>query len=180
MMEQQARKTKPSKEVHPAMERIYTALLSRGLIDQDHRASSLARLINAKAQSIENWENRGPSRNALLMCMSMFGINGVWVATGEGNMFMSKPDFSGAIRSLRESTRHGQTQAADIVPIVEDAATLTSLRMRVAALERIATGQVKHLFQGSCPDVVSGHQARDPQCPACQLLGAPGPGDAPA
>lgn len=47
---------------------------------------------------------------------------------------------------------------------------------RAAALERVATGEVRHLHSGLCPGNVEGFDARDPDCPACQvLLGVAGP-----
>lgn len=47
-----------------------------------------------------------------------------------------------------------------------------------AAYERmrqVATGEIAHLFQGSCPDEVEGFQVRDPECPACQIIEQPVP-----
>ena len=35
---------------------------------------------------------------------------------------------------------------------------------------RVDTGQVRHLYNGECPDEVEGPDVRDPDCPACQVL----------
>ncbi|HFN4543865.1 TPA: hypothetical protein ACGSPD_001803 [Pseudomonas aeruginosa] len=37
-------------------------------------------------------------------------------------------------------------------------------------LRRFATGNVKHLNNGLCPDEIEGHEARDPDCPVCRAL----------
>ena len=37
-------------------------------------------------------------------------------------------------------------------------------------LIKVATGQVRHLYNGACPDGVEGPDVRDPDCPACQVL----------
>ncbi len=34
----------------------------------------------------------------------------------------------------------------------------------------IATGELRHAFNGMCPDAVEGASTRDPDCPACQAL----------
>ncbi|HBO2190246.1 TPA: hypothetical protein L4G86_005371 [Pseudomonas aeruginosa] len=37
-------------------------------------------------------------------------------------------------------------------------------------LRRFATGEVKHLNNGHCPDDLEGRQTRDPDCPVCRAL----------
>ncbi|KIL03153.1 hypothetical protein QX25_18365 (plasmid) [Stutzerimonas stutzeri] len=37
-------------------------------------------------------------------------------------------------------------------------------------LVSIATGHVRHVYMGMCPDQVEGPDVRDGDCPACQLL----------
>ncbi|WP_434077746.1 hypothetical protein [Pseudomonas aeruginosa] len=37
-------------------------------------------------------------------------------------------------------------------------------------LRRFATGNVKHMNNGLCPDCLEGHEARDPDCPVCRAL----------
>lgn len=40
----------------------------------------------------------------------------------------------------------------------------------IEGLVKIATGELKHVYNGLCPDAVEGPLVRDPECPACQLL----------
>lgn len=44
----------------------------------------------------------------------------------------------------------------------------------IRALEQIATGEVAHVYRGQCPDAVTDLEARDPDCPACKILGDAG------
>ncbi|HCK0492060.1 TPA: hypothetical protein NH982_001736 [Pseudomonas aeruginosa] len=37
-------------------------------------------------------------------------------------------------------------------------------------LRKAASGKVKHLNNGLCPDDIEGHEARDPDCPVCRAL----------
>lgn len=39
-----------------------------------------------------------------------------------------------------------------------------------ARLLDVATGKIKHLYEGRCPDYVNGPESRDPDCPACQAI----------
>lgn len=41
---------------------------------------------------------------------------------------------------------------------------------RADQLAKIATGELLHDNNGLCPDIVEGHDSRDPDCPACQAL----------
>ena len=34
----------------------------------------------------------------------------------------------------------------------------------------VATGEIKHTFNGLCPDPIEGFDSRDPVCPACKIL----------
>lgn len=40
----------------------------------------------------------------------------------------------------------------------------------ISNLSLIATGQVRHRYNGQCPDAVEGPHVRDPDCPACRIL----------
>lgn len=53
--------------------------------------------------------------------------------------------------------------------------TAPQLLERVRRLEQIADGRVEHVYRGSCPDQVGGPDIRDPDCRACEILGAPRP-----
>lgn len=37
-------------------------------------------------------------------------------------------------------------------------------------LHRIGTHETSHVLNGSCPDEIEGHAARDNDCPACQAM----------
>lgn len=37
----------------------------------------------------------------------------------------------------------------------------------------VATGKLKHNYNGMCPDAVEGYDKRDTDCPVCQLLPVP-------
>jgi hypothetical protein len=37
-------------------------------------------------------------------------------------------------------------------------------------LYAVATGQLTHVNNGSCPDILEGAVVRDDECPACQML----------
>lgn len=40
----------------------------------------------------------------------------------------------------------------------------------VSVLQKAATGEAAHVYQGLCPDAVEGHQSRDPDCEVCRAL----------
>lgn len=42
-----------------------------------------------------------------------------------------------------------------------------TIQQRLAA---VAAGTIRHIYNGDCPDDVEGPDARDPDCPACQVL----------
>ena len=48
---------------------------------------------------------------------------------------------------------------------------VSKLDKRMEELEAVATGQVLHIWNGSCPDAIEGYNVRDPGCPACRALG---------
>ncbi len=79
------------KPVHPAMQRIYEAAIALGKINPETRQSSLAALLNTSPQTVNNWEKRGPSKEARLICQSQLGINAIWIETGTGEMLMNGP-----------------------------------------------------------------------------------------
>lgn len=53
--------------------------------------------------------------------------------------------------------------------------TAPDLLERVRRLEQIADGRIQHVYRGSCPDQVEGPDIRDPECGACEILGAARP-----
>lgn len=46
-----------------------------------------------------------------------------------------------------------------------------SAGMDSKALRMVATNQMRHLYNGLCPDDVAGHDSRDPACPVCKAIG---------
>jgi len=40
----------------------------------------------------------------------------------------------------------------------------------ITQLIDVATGRIPHIYQGTCPDVIEGHQVRDEECPACRIV----------
>lgn len=55
--------------------------------------------------------------------------------------------------------------------VAEAEAERDQLRAEIKALKDPSTEHVKHTFNGACPDLLDRHR-RDPDCPACALLGA--------
>ncbi|NQX13712.1 hypothetical protein HQQ80_18955 [Microbacteriaceae bacterium VKM Ac-2855] len=53
--------------------------------------------------------------------------------------------------------------------------TAPLLLERVRRLEQIADGRIVHVYRGRCPDPINGPDARDGECRACEILGAPTP-----
>lgn len=47
---------------------------------------------------------------------------------------------------------------------------LTVSASALDTLRRFATGEVKHLNNGHCPDALEGHETRDPNCSVCRAL----------
>ncbi len=47
---------------------------------------------------------------------------------------------------------------------------LTVSESALDTLRKAASGEVKHLNNGLCPDDIDGHEARDPDCPVCRAL----------
>ncbi|MEX2023362.1 hypothetical protein PAE80_06025 [Pseudomonas aeruginosa] len=47
---------------------------------------------------------------------------------------------------------------------------LTVSESALDTLRKAASGEVKHLNNGLCPDDIEGHEARDPDCPVCRAL----------
>lgn len=63
------------------------------------------------------------------------------------------------------------TEKAGIRPTPATAkAVAQRLVGHIDGLTKIATGEVRHLYNGQCPDVIEGQTVRDPDCPACQIL----------
>lgn len=69
------------------MKRLYEAAEAlRGLKGQ----SEVARALNASPQTINNWEVRGMSKAGMLNAQSVIGCSATWLATGEGEMALTR------------------------------------------------------------------------------------------
>ncbi len=53
-------------------------------------------------------------------------------------------------------------------------AVVAQLLGHIDGLTAIATGELRHVYNGECPDQVEGSKVRDSDCPACQVLMAAG------
>ncbi|HHG5663724.1 TPA: hypothetical protein ACPWRN_005420 [Pseudomonas aeruginosa] len=65
------------------------------------------------------------------------------------------------------------TSPENIQVALEAQSRLNGLTVSESALDtlrRFATGNVKHMNNGLCPDCLEGHEARDPDCPVCRAL----------
>ena len=76
------------KAMHAHMERLYEAARAAGRLTGDADQTAMARLLNVAPQNVNNWEKRGPSKEALLDAQAAFGVNATWVMTGAGPMFV--------------------------------------------------------------------------------------------
>lgn len=50
-------------------------------------------------------------------------------------------------------------------------ATIRAKDEEIARLRAVVDGRVNHVYNGLCPDLVQGHDTRDPECTACAALG---------
>lgn len=83
--------------MHEQMERLYQAALSTGKLDAGAVQTSLAHLLNVAPQNVNNWESRGPSKEALLVAQRELNINATWVLYNEGPMIIGESgEASGA------------------------------------------------------------------------------------
>ncbi|RTW54544.1 hypothetical protein [Pseudomonas aeruginosa] len=65
------------------------------------------------------------------------------------------------------------TSPENIQVALEAQSRLNGLTVSESALDtlrRFATGNVKHMNNGLCPDCLEGHEARDTDCPVCRAL----------
>ncbi|HCF4509457.1 TPA: hypothetical protein NIF35_003465 [Pseudomonas aeruginosa] len=64
-------------------------------------------------------------------------------------------------------------QIAQLLNALEELARINGMTVSESALDTLrkaASGEVKHLNNGLCPDDIEGHEARDPDCPVCRAL----------
>lgn len=51
-----------------------------------------------------------------------------------------------------------------------EAPAISINRGLLVALHSLGEGRLRHVYGGMCPDGLEGHETRDPECPACQVL----------
>lgn len=76
------------KSIHVAMARLYEGARSACNRDQPHTPTELAGELEVTPQEVNNWERRGPSKNALLVSQLKLGINASWVEHHVGPMLI--------------------------------------------------------------------------------------------
>lgn len=76
------------KAMHAHMQRLYEAARTARRLSGEADQAEMARLLNVAPQNVNNWEKRGPSKEALLDAQAAFGVNATWVITGSGPMFV--------------------------------------------------------------------------------------------
>ncbi|MCV3851707.1 SGNH/GDSL hydrolase family protein [Pseudomonas aeruginosa] len=73
----------------------------------------------------------------------------------------------------RECGEYGAAMQRGYNACLRELARINGMTVSESALDtlrRFATGNVKHLNNGLCPDDIEGHEARDPDCPVCRAL----------
>lgn len=73
----------------------------------------------------------------------------------------------------RECGEYGAAMQRGYNACLRELARLNGLTVSESALDTLrkaASGEVKHLNNGLCPDDIEGHEARDPDCPVCRAL----------
>jgi len=72
--------------MNPQMDRLYQAAKDlKGVSGQ----TALARLLNSTPQTLHNWEQRGISKQGLLLAQKVVGCSASWLETGAGAMAMN-------------------------------------------------------------------------------------------
>lgn len=70
--------------MHPTMQRIYLMFEDIEGFNKFKRQTSLGKLLDESNQTVKNWEQRGVSKYALDKIAKLYGLNPVWITTGEG------------------------------------------------------------------------------------------------
>jgi SOS-response transcriptional repressor LexA len=84
--------------MHKSMERLYYAAKTlKGIaIDEHGHKSSVAKLLNVSSYTINNWENRGISKDGMIKAEAAIGCAASWLETGHGNMIIDPSKMSAA------------------------------------------------------------------------------------
>lgn len=99
---------------------------------------------------------------------------GIFVCTSDGGALDQltdprngkSPETQNAIARARSWTATPGIRPAPATVV----AVVGLLLDHIDGLTKIATGELRHVYNGECPDQVEGSKVRDPDCPACQVL----------
>jgi DNA-binding XRE family transcriptional regulator len=69
-------------DIHATMARLYQA--AKELRPPIEGQSDLARALNVSPQVVNNWEERGISKDGAITAQQLLGINAVWIRKNEG------------------------------------------------------------------------------------------------
>lgn len=103
------------KKLHDHMRRLYEAARAAGRLQPEDGQAEMARLLNVSQQRLNNWESRGPSKEALLIAQEVFGVNSTWVQSGEGSMFVGRSEHPTSTSDMRPA------DLAELITIFQDA-----------------------------------------------------------
>jgi hypothetical protein len=95
----------PEDEMHETMTRLYEAAKQLQVKPAIEGQSDLARALNVSPQVINNWEERGISRDGAITAQQLLGINAVWIRKNEGAAF----EKGGVVSRLSIATSRSST-----------------------------------------------------------------------
>lgn len=127
------------KAMHAHMERLYEAARAAGRLTGEGDQTAMARLLNVAPQNVNNWEKRGPSKEALLDAQAAIGVNATWVVSGVGPMFVGgTPDIHASWPFSRIDSRRVWRLPAEERAFVEAKleSALEGAEARIAAEKR--------------------------------------------
>ena len=103
--------------MNPQMARLYEAALAlKGIASQ----SDLARFLGSTPQTIHNWEQRGISKQGLLLVERLVGCSALWVESGVDAMTLrEKPNVAEATLGERRIPVFSYNQAGDWVTLMD-------------------------------------------------------------
>lgn len=76
--------------MHETAQRLFDAIKSYtdGSVDGFNEPGKLASYLGESPAVLNNWKNRGVSKQGLLKASTIAGINTTWISTGEGPTFV--------------------------------------------------------------------------------------------
>lgn len=102
--------------MHQSAARLYQAARA---LKKTEGQSALAKLLNESAQTVNNWETRGVSKQGALKAQAAIGCSPNWILSGQGPMEVSPPATS-ALLAAEPRTEFQPTRPERIrgVPVV--------------------------------------------------------------